>query len=96
MNFFRSPKPDRHWVIAAGAILDSAAIIAAAVDVDRARQSGLAIRAGFLALRSIADYFQMDYDPDPQPGDPISVSREEFEAVLDKLESKGIPLHCRP
>ncbi len=93
MNFFRSPKPDRHWVIAAGAVLDAAAIIASSVDVDRARQSGLAIRAGFLALRSIADYFEIEYDPEPQPGDPISVTQEEFEAVLDKLAAFGIPLH---
>ena len=93
MNFFRSPKPDRHWVTAAGAILDTAAIIAACVDVDRARQSGIVIRSGFLALRSIADYFAIAYDPNPQPGDPISVTREELEMVLDKLADYGIPIH---
>lgn len=93
MNFFRSPKPDRHWVTAAGAILDTAAIMAACVDVEHARQSGVAIRSGFLALRSIADYFEITYDPNPQPGDPISVTREEFEAALDKLKAFGIPIH---
>ena len=93
MNFFRSPKPDRHWLIAAGAILDAASIIAACVDVDRARQSGIVIRSGFLALRSIADNFNIAYDPNPQPGDPISVTREELDEVLDNLVDYGIPIH---
>lgn len=94
MNFFRSSSPDRHWVTAAGAILDCAAIIASSVAVDRAQQSGLAIRSGFLALRTIADYFNIEYDSDPNPGDSISVTREEFMAVLDKLEAGGIPIHA--
>ncbi len=93
MNFFRSPKPDRHWVTAAGAVLDTAAIVAACVDVERARQSGLVIRSGFLALRAIADYFEITYNLQPLPGDPISVTREEFEAMMDKLAGFAIPLH---
>jgi hypothetical protein len=94
MNFFRSPKPDRHWVTAAGAVLDTAAIIASSVDVERARESGLAIRAGFLALRTVADTFQMDYNPNPLPGDPISVTYDEFMAALDKIAGFGIPIHA--
>lgn len=94
MNFFRSHKPDRHWVTAAGTVLDCASIIASSVDVPRARTGGLVIRAGFLSLRSIADYFDLHYDPDPAPGDPIRIGRDEFEAALDALEQYGIPLHA--
>lgn len=93
MNFFRSPKPERHWVTAAGAVLDGAAIIASSVQLERSTSSGLVIRAGFLSLRTIADYFDIDYNPDPAPSDPISIKREEFEAVLDDLKSYGIPLN---
>ena len=93
MNFFRSPNPDRHWVVAAGAILDTAAIIASSVNIERAASSGVVIRGGFLALRSIADYFQIAYNSNPKPSDPISIKRDEFMAVLDKLESYDIPLH---
>ena len=50
------------------------------------------IRTGFLALRRIADYFDMHYDPDPRPGDPISVTRPEFDAALVELEAAGLPL----
>lgn len=92
MNFFRSPKPEQHWVTAAGVILDAAAIVASSMEIERPYQSGLTIRAGFVCLRTIADGFGLEYDPDPDPSDPIHVSREEFEAVLDRLERAGLPM----
>ncbi len=93
INFYRSPQPDRHWVTAAGCVLDTAAIIASSVEVERAGVAGLAIRAGFISLRSIADYFELPYDPDPNPGDPIQITRDEFEQVLDTLESYDVPIN---
>ena len=93
MNFFRSPKPDRHWVTAAGAVLDTASIIASSVNIEQANSAGIAIRSGYLALRSIADYFLLQYDPDPNPEDPITIRRHEFDEVMDKLVAQGIPLH---
>jgi len=93
MNFFRSPKPDRHWLIAAGTLLDGASLVASCVDVPRGTQAGLVIRSGFLSLRTIADFFLVEYDADPKPGDPISIEREEFERVLDRLEAGGIPIY---
>ena len=92
MNFFRSPKPDRHWVTAAGTVLDAAAIIASSTDVERSLQAALVLRSGYLALRSIADSFNLSYDPDPLPTDSIQVERREFDAVLKQLESHGVPV----
>ncbi len=79
---------------AAGTVLDAASIIASSIDVPRARTGGLVIRAGFMSLRTIADYFELSYDADPNPGDPVRISRAEFEAVLDALESDGIPVYA--
>ncbi len=90
--FFRSPQPDHSWVTAAGAILDAAAIAASTLDVPRDPQAQLCIRAGFIALRRIADFFGIAYNKDPRPDDPISVSRYEFDAVCDQLAEKGVPL----
>jgi hypothetical protein len=90
--FFRSPHPERSWIIAAGLVLDTAALRASAVDIPRDARTDLMIRTGFLALRRIADYFDMYYDPDPRPGDPISVTRPEFDAALVELEAAGLPL----
>jgi hypothetical protein len=90
--FFRSPHPERSWINAAGLVLDTAALRASAVDIPRDARTDLMIRTGFLALRRIADYFDMYYDPDPRPGDPISVTRPEFDAALVELEAAGLPL----
>lgn len=90
--FFRSPKPDRSWVTAAGVILDSAAIVASTIDIPRNPQTDLCIRAGYIALRSIADFFRIAHNPHPQKGDPISIARQEFDAAYDELVERGLPV----
>lgn len=92
LAFFRSPQADHSWVTAAGAILDAAALSRSVVDIPLDRQADLCLRAGYLALRRIAEYFRIKYDPDPQPGDPISIGRDEFEAAYEELASQGVPL----
>ena len=88
--FFRSPRPGLHWLTAGGTVLDAAALISSTVDVPVRLQAGLTIRAGFIALRNIADFFGIPYAPDPQPGDPISITRVEFDAAYDELIEKGV------
>jgi hypothetical protein len=90
--FFRSPHPERSWITAAGVVLDSAALRASAVDMPRDARVDLLIRTGYLALRRMADYFDMTYDPDPMPDDPISVTRHEFDLALIELHAAGVPL----
>lgn len=92
INFFRSPQYDRSWITAAGAVLDGAALAASTLDIPRDVQADLCIRAGYLTLRHIADFFRIAYDPDPQPDDPISISRPEFDEVYDELRAQGIPV----
>jgi hypothetical protein len=90
--FFRSPRPDRSWITAAGAALDTAALVNSTVDVPRSPQASLCIRAGYIALRAIADFYSIRYDPDPQQADPISVARDEWEDVCRQLADAGVPL----
>jgi len=90
--FFRSPKGQRSWVTAAGTILDAASIQASTLDVPFDPATHLCIRAGYLALRSIADFYLIRYNPTPAPDDPISVSRDEFDAAYDQLKEAGVPL----
>ncbi|HMA36001.1 MAG TPA: hypothetical protein VKY74_16175, partial [Chloroflexia bacterium] len=40
----------------------------------------------------IADFFRIPYDHDPHPGDPISVTRQEFDTACDELARQGVPL----
>ena len=91
--FFRSPRSQNSWVVAAGTVMDAAALVLSAVDIPRSASAQLSIRAGFLALRRIADYFGFVYPSDPHfPQDPISVSRLEFDQALDILATAGVPL----
>lgn len=90
--FFRSPQPDRSWVTAAGTVLDAAAITASTLDLPRNPQAELTIRAGYLALRRICDFFGIEYNRDPTPTDLISIAREEYDAVYDALVEVGLPM----
>jgi hypothetical protein len=90
--FFRSPQPDHSWVTSAGAVLDAAALMQSSVEYPNDAQAALCIRAGFLALRRIADFFAVSYNPNPVRGDPISISREEYDQVVSDLEKTGIPI----
>jgi hypothetical protein len=90
--FFRSPQPDHSWVTSAGVVLDSASVMLSAVDRPADADAAYCIRAGYLALRRIADFFAIPYDPDPSPDDPISIERDEFEEACAALAEQGIPL----
>jgi hypothetical protein len=91
--FFRSPRSDNSWITASGAILDTAAITLSAVDIPAEASASLSIRAGYLALRRIANYFDIPNPQDPRyPTEPISIKREEFDELLFNLEKAGLPL----
>ncbi|MGH9189747.1 MAG: hypothetical protein ACRD0Q_06915 [Acidimicrobiales bacterium] len=90
--FFRSPSPQRSWITAAGVVLDAGSLYSSAIDRPRSPQAELCIRSGYLALRSIADFFDIAHDHEPAPGDPISVSRDEFDAACDRLAAAGVPV----
>jgi len=93
--FFRSPHPERSWLTAAGCVLDTAAIVASTIDREPTGIPDLIIRAGYLSLRRIADFFQIAYDPDPSPTAPIAIRRDEFDDMYDQLNEAGVPLRER-
>src|SRR3954454_21917410 len=92
LTFYRSQQSNHSWVNAAGAMMDAAAIVRSAVAIERDVQADLMIRAGYLALRRIAEYFGVRYEPNPSPTDATSIDRERFEEALSVLDSAGVPL----
>jgi len=92
LAFFRSPQHDHHWVTAAGAVLDGASLAVSTIDVERDVQAEFCIRAGYLCLRRIADFFRIPNDSDPRPDDPISITRQEWDEVVATLEAEGVPI----
>ncbi len=91
--FFRSPRPQNSWVVAAGTVLDAAALTISAVDIPRSASAQLSIRAGFIALSRITDYFNVPNPVNPHyPEVDISVTRDEFNTALNRLAENGVPL----
>lgn len=90
--FFRSPNPHRSWVTAAGALLDAASLAQSTLAIPWSPEAGLCIRSGTLALRELAGFFTIPYDPDPAPDDPISIARSEFDEAYEALGGAGVPV----
>jgi hypothetical protein len=94
LSFFRSPVGHRSWVTASGAVLDAASLRLAAVDLPFDPEAGICVRAGFFALRAVADYFGVPFDADPAPTDSISIAKDEFLEACDELVAAGLPVRA--
>lgn len=91
--FFRSSPPTQSWLTSAGAVLDAAAITQTALDLPPDPKARLCIRAGYLALRRIAEHYDIPLPLEPTfPQDPISVNPDEFATLLDELKQAGLPV----
>jgi hypothetical protein len=90
--FFRSPRNDRSWVTGSGVVMDAAALSNSTIDIPWSPEAALCVRAGYSALRAVADFFSIPYDPDPQQADQTSIAREEFDDACRQLAAAGVPL----
>src|SRR5581483_5648747 len=92
LSFFRSPTAHRSWITAAGAVLDAAAIVNSVVEIPHDPRADLCLRAGYVALRDIARFFDLPFEEHPDPYDAVSVARPEFEEACDRMAAAGVPL----
>jgi hypothetical protein len=94
LAFFRSPRPNRSWVTAAGAVLDTVSLSSAALERGPTHDERLCLRAGAFALQRIAEFFRLRVDLATPPSGAISVRRAEFDAVLERLAAEGVSLRA--
>jgi hypothetical protein len=73
-------------------MMDAAAITRSAVDIPMDVRADVMIRAGYLALRRIADVFGLPYPANPAPEDPTSIERSRFEEALEVISRAGAPV----
>ena len=92
LNFFRSPGLHDSWITTAGSVLDTAAFMEAALDTPRSIQAQLCIKSGFVALRQVAEFYNIEYNSDPEQGEQISYQKEEFMALCDRVQVFGVIL----
>jgi len=94
---FRSPKPLSSWVTGLLAVLDSAALILSlspqAAPVVPAR---LCLRAGFLCFRDVGRAMGYDIPEEPDPGQGISVTYEEFLDAIARMRKVNFPIERDP
>jgi len=95
LALFRSPTPALSWVTAAGAVLDGASLAASCLDAPRDYEAELCIRTGYICLRRVAALFNLPYDDDPRPDDPIAVTQDEFDEVWQQMADAGIAMKPR-
>jgi hypothetical protein len=86
---FRSPQPYRNWITAMLAVLDGAAMHLALAPTAAPAEARLALRAGFTALRDIAQVVGIHYEPDPLPNAEIILTYEEFVEGFKHVEDAG-------
>ncbi|MEA2517888.1 MAG: hypothetical protein QOG16_1726 [Actinomycetota bacterium] len=94
--FFRSPHPLRSWILGLLAVMDSAALYLALAPERAPTEARLCLRMGFLCLRDIATFLGMQFDTDPLPTDPISLTFDEFNAGIERAVEIGFPIERTP
>ena len=92
LAFFRSPRPERSWITAAGCVLDTCALYLSVLDVPRSPKAALCLRTGFISLGRLASYFSLPLPDNPTIADPISVTRREFDLMIFELRAAGLPI----
>ncbi|WP_210518220.1 hypothetical protein [Hymenobacter terricola] len=96
LSFFRSPQPGRSWVVSGGLILDTAALLFAAVDGPQPRQAQITFKAGCLALNRVYRFFDTKAGAEPSSILPDENLKEEgradFDLACKRLTESGLQL----
>ncbi|MDX3071433.1 hypothetical protein ACIP98_07465 [Streptomyces sp. NPDC088354] len=96
LSRFRSPQPNRNWLVALLAVMDAAALQLALNPGRPQAEARLALRAGFVCLRDIADIWRIPYEQDPSPETSIRLTYEDFAAAVAHAAANGYPLERTP
>jgi len=93
---FRSARSTRNWLVSMLAVLDAAALHLAFNPSSPQTQVRLALRAGFVCLRDLADVRGIGYNPDPSPDDPMDLSYQDFLEGVARMRLQGFPMERTP
>jgi hypothetical protein len=94
--WFRSPSPNRSWLVATAAMLDAAALHDSLSPGSAPREARLLLQMGINSLRSLADALHIRYNPDPFPADPIRLGRDEFDLGVAHVRATGFESERHP
>jgi hypothetical protein len=87
--YFRSRNPRQAWLLALLAVLDAAALHLALCPDSAPAEARPLLRIGFTAMRAVARTLRVRVNDDPHPGDPLELTREDFDAAVRRLAEAG-------
>jgi len=87
--YLRSPRATNSWIVSLVAVMDAAALLLAIDPEGAPIEARMCIRMGFTCLRDIARATRIPFDPDPQPDDPLVMTREQFDDARERLVAAG-------
>jgi hypothetical protein len=93
---FRSPKATRNWLIALLSVMDAAALRLAFNPSQPTAEVRMALRAGFVCLREIADIRGFPYENDPHPDDPVQLPYDDFLEGVARMRTQGYRMERTP
>lgn len=88
--YFRSGRYDRSWLTAAETALDTAALVTSLQLIQNTGEAQTLIRSGYLALRDIADFFDIEPELPIHQYNDLSIDRESFDRLVDELAHHGV------
>ncbi|MDQ2741034.1 MAG: hypothetical protein M3Z66_01855 [Chloroflexota bacterium] len=94
--WFRSPHPLRSWIIGLLSVLDSAALYLALSPSQAPSEARSCLRMGFTAFRNIAGVFNLPYNVDPLPNDPIMLTYDQFLEGIERIRMSGFDMERTP
>jgi len=94
--WFRSPHPQRSWVLGLLSILDAAAIHLATRPLSAPPEARPLMRMGYTALRDLAATVGLPVNTDPNPDSEIELSEQSFMDAMHQLEHVGWPFERDP
>jgi len=94
--YFRSRNPRQAWPLALLAVLDAAALHLALCPDSAPAEARPLLRIGFTAMRAVARTLGVRVNDDPHPGDPLALTREDFDAAVRHLAEAGWTFEREP
>ena len=91
LGFFRSPHPDSHWVLAAEAVLDGAALFETVCDVRASRAASCVSTPGSTRWPPSPTSSEFPHEP-PEEEAEIALAPEQFAAARRELAALGVPI----
>lgn len=87
--YFRSLDPAASWLLSLLAVLDGAALHLSLNPSSAPHEARPLLRVGYLTMRRIAASLRLPVPDDPEPTDPISLTRADFDEAVRWLREAG-------